>query len=309
MELLKELGAFGMGIILAIGVGLLFWKADEGLAAQGRNDLSQWLRRRLYLHSMLLDRDPPSLPAVVSAMFKKVFGKKHLSWRCFMMSSLFSVLAVVVLSVVFFQIEGRRGREVMLDWDDVLFLAGAALVLNLIPDYISLLETRIVIRFMCRVNKLPAMFGYLALDALLTFLIFLGLGSLVGVMVVLYIFSDLMAPIRGVEDFVNVHAEVVGSIVSAFTFSGEWRFVAIFLYSTFFTSVWVWLTALGWGATLLLAKSPPLLNFMNRVLPIDTHPMRSIGEVAAVIVCLGYWGLSAATWITSTPEAQAALGN
>lgn len=313
MEFLKELGAFGTGILLAIGVGGLFWKADEGLSKEGRADLSLWLRRQFNRHGTQLDRDPPNLPSVVSAMFTKVLGNRHLSWRCFLMSCLFSILAVGLLTFVYSQIDVLQWKK-FLSSANWLLVGFAFLGLNLFPDYISLMETRVVIRLMGRTRRVRTLIGYLGLDSLLTLLIFCGVGgvlfgTLLAFRELLTLPEDLIV-LSTTGGLINeIYTEVMAAVLNlrTLTFSGSDGALGIFLYSTFFTSVWVWLTALGWGVTRLLAKSPPLIRLMNRALPIDTHPMRAIGEVAAVIVCLGYWIVAVVTWIATTGEAQTAV--
>lgn len=303
MDFLEELGALGAGIIMAISVAGLFWKADEGLSKEGRADLSQWLGRKLHLHSEEWARDPPNLPDVVSAMFTKVFGRKHLSWRCFLMSSLFSLLAVCLLYLLYCQKNGI-GFLMFGSPGFLLFFGSFAIVFNVIPDYFSLLETRVVMHLMGQAHSRSVVALLFGADLLLTLLIFLAAAMLFSPFFLLQ-WSGFPASF---ERAVELAGMLVGE--AALTLQTEvGGILGIFLYSTFFTSLWVWLTALGWGATRLLAKSPPLLRLAKRALPIETHPMRSIGEVAAVIVCLGYWSISAVTWITSSHEAQAALGN
>lgn len=303
-ELFKALGAFGIGILLAVSVAGLFWKLDDAIAEEPRQALSRFLQR------LSVEPPYPNLPEIVAGAFVRVFGKKHLSWRCFFMSCLFSILAVGVLTLVYSQTEFHRLQSVyrLVSWSGFAVLAFSV---NLIPDYISLMETRVVVRFMERTQGFPALLGYLGLDVLLTLLIFVGVGGLLYMLlfpVIGVITSGEMRTIDWSFDRLGIFWDTVFGM-DAVTFSGLDGAVGIFLYSTFVTSVWVWLTALGWGAIRLVAKAPPLLRAMQYMLPIEERPMRSIGEVAAVIVCLGYWGISTAAWLTSTPEAQATLGN
>jgi len=39
-----------------------------------------------------------------------------------------------------------------------------------------------------------------------------------------------------------------------------------------------------------------------------THPVRALGETAAILTCIGYWIYATAMWLLSTPEVPAALG-
>lgn len=58
--------------------------------------------------------------------------------------------------------------------------------------------------------------------------------------------------------------------------------LGIFFFSTFLTSVWVWLFALSSGIIQLAARSGALLRTLQFVLPIKTKPLRSIGMVAFI---------------------------
>ena len=56
----------------------------------------------------------------------------------------------------------------------------------------------------------------------------------------------------------------------------------IFFYSTFFTSVWVWLYAGSIALIRLGAHSAPVLRVLQFALPIRTKPLRAIGTVAFI---------------------------
>jgi hypothetical protein len=57
--------------------------------------------------------------------------------------------------------------------------------------------------------------------------------------------------------------------------------VALYV-STLFASMWIWLSALGWLLIRLSARAGALLGRLLAVLPVRTHPMRAIGEAAAM---------------------------
>lgn len=308
MELLENLGAFGLGIILAISAGGLFWKLDDAIAEAPREALSRFLRR------LSLEPPYPNIPGILNAAFNRIFTEKHISWRCFFMSCVFSILMVALLTVVFSYRTKLHdpGLTIPIGWQNLAVLGFGAVLLNLFPDYISLLKTRLMVRFMSRTQRFSMVCGYLSLDFLLTLAIFVGWLALLIIIGYFAVAPDSTSTIaRAPQTLSEQFAEGLNFYLSkgALTLSGIEGIGGIFLYSTYFTSVWVWLTALGWGAIRLMAIAPPLLRAMQYLLPIETHPLRSIGEVAALIVCLGYWGVATVTWITSTPEAQAALGN
>ena len=71
-DLVELLG--GSAIILAVLA--VFWKGDDCISPEFRDDLAAWL--------ILLKPPPGNSPVVQSvlAMFEKVFGNRHFSWTC-----------------------------------------------------------------------------------------------------------------------------------------------------------------------------------------------------------------------------------
>lgn len=305
MELLRELGIFGTGIVMAITVAGLGWRGDEAVSPALRESLSSWLQR------LDTSAPPPRWPVAFIAMFDHLFGKDHLSWRCFLRSCLASVIAVLILNLVFFNLRPDEWLEIKEHWtsDAIQFLLFLFVVvaLNLIPDFVSLLESRFMIQMMARYQSGIAIVTLLIVDAVLTMLIFAMIGGL-------FLSVLLSAPysIEEIGEFWSTFYKFVFEILpSAAKFeSGSLRtgYVGIFIYSTFFTSIWVWLWAIGWGSLRLAARLVPVLRFLQWALPIETHPVRALGETAAIFTCLGYWVYAAAMWSVSAPEAPAALG-
>ncbi len=296
MELLEELGAVGVGILLAISVAGLFWKLDDAIAERPRNALSRLLQR------LSIEPPHPNLPAIVAAAFDRIFGEKHFSKRCFFMSCLFSILAVAALTAIYLQVNdywARRFWAFRMSGEELAVFALMTFGFNLIPDYLSLLETRVIVGAMSRTRKASALVGYLFMDLILTYVIFITLSGFFWIIAVIYWNSMQLELSFVVQHYADYFTIILSEKPLAFV--GDASFLAIFLYSTYFTSVWVWLTALGWWAIRVMAKAPPLLKAMQYLLPIDERPLRSIGEVAAVIVCLCYWSVTAITQFTVTP--------
>ena len=99
-------------------------------------------------------------------LFDAVFGARHLSLKCFLRSSIASVAAVLLLYVFFAEILGVMGGRALGQlslWDAIVF--GAAI--NIICDYVSLFETRWLLRRFERVTSVLGQLGVLAADAVL----------------------------------------------------------------------------------------------------------------------------------------------
>ena len=160
--------------------------------------------------------------------------------------------------------------------DVILLVTLLVAIINLIPDYLSLLETRWVIS---RMNVTGAIGGFLALDLVATAFV-----SLIPWLV----FLVLLGPIplnRFFSEF----------IVGALTFEGMMILATappeaqplptgIWFYSAFFTSVWVWLYALAGVAVRLGGRAAAWMDRLKSVMDVKEKPFRSMGLAAMVIV-------------------------
>ena len=63
----------------------------------------------------------------------------------------------------------------------------------------------------------------------------------------------------------------------------------VFLYSTYFTSVWVWLYALSALAVRLVSSIGHVVGRLDRLLDIENKPLHTIGLVWSLLVTLGYF--------------------
>jgi formylglycine-generating enzyme required for sulfatase activity len=80
------------------------------------------------------------------------------------------------------------------------------------------------------------------------------------------------------------------------------------VWTTYFTTVWIWLYFL---AQFLMRLATPLrstLGFIKYALPVEQYPMRSVGQVMALVACAGYclMMLPASTFGGNEPAAHIA---
>jgi hypothetical protein len=164
------------------GLWVMFEKAEKSLSATSRATVARWLRQSDLKSSI------GSISAQFAMLFDKVFGERHFTLSSFARSSAASIVAIGLMSglwlAVFspvaefsFQNVGDRAAMVGVppslvapmvasgvDWEPVGYLlvdifgfAGEAasvlvlaLLFNLIPDYLSLWETRAVLGWMAK---------------------------------------------------------------------------------------------------------------------------------------------------------------
>jgi len=186
-------------------------------------------------------------------LFDAVFGARHLSLKCFLRSSLASVVAVLLLYVLFAEILGVMGGRALGDlslWDAIKF----AVAINIIADYVSLFETRWLLRRFERVRSVPGQLGVLAADAVFTgTIIWLGINA--------------FQLLRGDAPLTAIEMLAMFSVFS------------VFFYSTFLTSAWAWAYCISTWVMRLFSRGA-----LNRVLDVENKPEAQVALVGAVLV-------------------------
>ncbi len=194
--------------------------------------------------------------------FDTIFGKNHFHWRCFLRSSLASIVTVVVLFLLFHSTSGLYGER-QADSDisiGSLFLFG--MMVNIVPDYLSLWETRWLLRYISRVETNIGKFLLLVIDAMFSAGIII-----VSIWVVRWWME--LPPLRPIE------------MLAGFSV------FAIFFYSTFLTSVWSWLYCLTTWIMRLFARTP-----LKIILNIEARPMSQIGLVCGALIFIGVMAIA-----------------
>lgn len=155
-------------IDLAVGGGLFygvlkfFKTVEELLTPDTRRSIADWLNR--------INPSKPSenWPKTFTGIFDSVFGAKHLSWRCFARSSVASIAIFVSCAVV----QLLRDRTLGSDVEGIALSVLAVFIMgtlsNVVPDYLSLLETRLILGYMGRTAKINRWAAFLGLDAAFT---------------------------------------------------------------------------------------------------------------------------------------------
>ena len=190
------------------------------------------------------------------AMFDAVFGARHLSVGCFLRSSVASLAGVLALYLLFGPVLGLlQGRTPKgLSMTEALVLGA---LVNVIPDYLSLLETRWLLRFMDRWR------GFWAQVVLLA-------GDLVVSAAIIWLW------IQGVRWVIG---EPFLSVVELLAF---FSIYSVFFYSSFFTSIWAWLYC---GSMWFLRLFTGL--GLNRVLDVWGEPVKQVALVGSWLMVLG----------------------
>ena len=259
----------------------LFYFADEASSLQGK------ARARELLDFGWKDT-VTRWPSVFIEMFDSIFGKRHFTWKCFWRSCVASLVAVVICTLIYMWMWPDY-RPTATDYTVrhyIMSVLGLAIIVNFIPDYVSLLETRLILRLLSgKRAKWTAMCTALIADFLATAVILqLGLFgfaflvlSLSGETAELYEIGLIermvyTAELFTLEPLVGLDGKTLGYSLG------------IFVWSTYFTSVWLWLYALATFAGKLLL---PILNRIQKgkkYFDLDNKPYLALGWLSVVII-------------------------
>ena len=222
-------------------------------------------------------------PGMFASGFDRVFSEKHLSWRCFYRSAIVSVFSVFVVTFTLFLIPREaKGFECQdcldsgLSLDKLLTVAITAVVLNILPDYLSLLETRLLLKWMSKMTT-KIQIPLLILDAVFTSLIFA---------VSLWVILPLAFEAMGLGGWVNISLIGVFQIITQdlFRVTPYDLNINVYFFSTFSTSAWIWLF-IGSGLIIRLLTAIGLsFRKIGTLFDVEKKPLRSMGFVSVVLV-------------------------
>ena len=261
------------------GVWFLFEKADETLAPEVRDRLGAWLE------GVTAGDGVRQWPEHFITLFDRVFGRKHLSSACFKRSAVATFMTTWIIGGCWIGLHPPEsfGTAALA----LLLVTMAGLLLSLIPDYLSLLETRFVLG---RLSRGGSALAWLALDAVATVLL---AGSMWVVLIGLNEGVHRMLP--ALQQLAMFQATI--SVGNTMTETGEIASslyempMAPFFYATFFTSAWLWMFA---GASLMVRVVTSVLDKAARLrglVDVRRKPGRSLGLAAVILVTLGYAGV------------------
>jgi len=167
---------FAWGVVTT-GLWFMFDKAERAVAAPVRRQAASSLSSRDFGEAA------QTIPDTFVETFDTIFGKRHLSVRCLTGSIIASLIAVAVITLVWLATMWPRtglyyaaADDELIRWTQridylrLISFSGTsvlvlALIFNLLPDFASLLQTRLLIK---SAHKRRGLWLFLGLDLLLT---------------------------------------------------------------------------------------------------------------------------------------------
>ncbi len=223
-------------------------------------------------------------------IFDSLLGKEHLSWQCFRRSCVASLCAVGVLWLLWMILRPSR-PPLFLDQSGSIagilgVVFGFAILVNLIPDYLSLLETRWLIGLLRGSHSTTLTWVLLLIDVVVTGMIFYAVALLWFTLSGLFVDEELSfkAAVREALEY----EMPIQRLANFETFEGPP--VSIFFYSTFVTSFWLWLYALSGALVRSEEAVGGLVRWLRNHGLIDTKkkPIQALGLISALIVAALY---------------------
>lgn len=257
------------------GVWALFDRAEKVASKESKQWLSTWLQN-------IETPTTNSSPATFNHIFNRVFGEKHFSVRCVGMSVLASITFLAILIAFWAAIRIEDAAELFSSsggLSSVLLLGG---FLNILPDYISLLQTRVFIRLLAKATSLRRTVILIVADFILTGLIFLASFGLFWIAV---IFSSRSTFDWGsFQEFIRlllVPNESMNSALGGLSFGP-------FLCTTYATSLWLWLYILSAAISKALGLGKTGIQAFQFLFNYEEKPITSLGFVSMLIVSVFY---------------------
>jgi hypothetical protein len=279
---------------LVASISAFFWGTEKFLSQDAKDALAKWLLR------VDVKGGLSRWPFYFIMIFDRVFGKDHFTWRCFYRSSIASLIAII-----FFLLFWAMKRPNQFDsfvseiWhpDFYMFLI-LCVVMNVIPDYLSLVETRYIIKKIDVANRWYHTITFLLLDIFISMSIFMIVGifllSVANIILIFIRFPDLTE--INVNDmvrlFIGIFSDRFSNIfVYGIRLDREMKGISlgVFFYSTFLTSFWVWLYILACAAARSATHFSVIAEKLRWLLDVKNHPVAVPGTFAAIITVFFYW--------------------
>jgi hypothetical protein len=270
------------------GIWLLFSKAEETLKPEVRTAISNWLS------NLNPGGKSTNWPTTFAAVFDNVFSKKLSSFRCILISYIVSIIAVIILTIIWLAIN-PEGFYFVFKADVKTKILQCLLFLcmfNFSADFFSLLVTRYIISKMSKTSSTTKTIGYLAIDFSVTIIVFVVVAeAFLFFVAMLHSYFPKWYTSRGHEVF--EYKQMIAYLIELFQYGIFFKSsddsvptLGVYFYSTFFTSIWVWVYVMSGLAVKVGVMSSELLISTRRIFDIEKKPLRSMGYVCMVIVSI-----------------------
>lgn len=285
------------GAALAKLVWKCFEKIEGVLNDSTKKEIARWLRVKNVESGILAD-EAVKWPETFAKVFDRVFGTKHLSWKCFFKSCVASLAISLVMGLVSTTLSATGTLNAkMSDFVQALpILLLAAITLNCIPDYVALLATRLTLR---SVRDTPSPFRLVA--AIVGDLIATAVIASIPFAIVMRAWGTALGSLSAAGSEAGFSTpegldQRLANMVFAVPFDAAF-IIAVWFLPAFLTSIWLWLYV-GSGFLLKAVRRLDVgFQWFNKKFDIEKKPLSAIGLVAGALVAVVYWGFAIGSWL------------
>lgn len=263
----------------------LFEKTEDVIKGKSKRKISKWLMNLNFKESY-------NWGSTFRKLFEMSFTKKHFSWKCFIRSVLCSFVLYVLIALLIYSI---AHQNYYFDDDRTNFIFLYFLSCSVFADYISLYETRILIKFLGKTKSVISQIMILIADLVLTSCIFFVVGYLLMNLLMrgmhycnryvpflkFQITQQNMPLKKHFEMFLELFIDDPQMTMTAS--------MPIAFYTTFLTSFWLWGFFLSSLSLKFLNRINMPLIFLKNHLDINRKPIKSIGLVFMLLVTFLYF--------------------
>ncbi len=293
MELIGPLAYLAAVLGLLAGIHGLFGHLEKQLNPKKKKALAGWVTK------LDLNQAVSGWPTHFISLFDRVFGEDHLSWKCFLRSSIASLMAAAILAGIWLAVDTEQVIQSIFRPGKMSGLAIVVLLANLTVDYLSLLETRMLLRWLQPRAALTKVLAFVGVDLCATSLIwlmFFPISFMVLIIPLGLLEGKGWPPMWLVVDAWPGFARNLWSAKGGFT-SADGAPVGVWFYSTFFTSVWLWLFVLSAIAVAIGRYLGKWFTWLRRMFTPKARPLNFLGIVTSIIVATICFLTPAIVWM------------
>jgi len=262
---------------LAVSIGLfysvskLFEKLDLYVNNITKKNVADWVLQKTAANNKISHTS--------DLVLTSLFGKKIISIRSLLASALVSTIFFLLIYLVVCILDPRY-FQLIIYFDDLAMIFIIISFLNIFPDFVSFVETRLLLKLFNKYNfSLPCLTLFIGMDILATTIIFFTIPLL------LLIFIE--RPIDGGSVYYLQQAKAFFLEMGSVNLISDREFhkgLYVAFFTTFSTSIWLWLYYLSsW-----LVKTQKILQKYLPYSSIEEKPFTIIGAIAGLATSFIY---------------------
>ena len=254
------------------------------------------LRRWLTVESSKGEKRPQWSETFIT-LFDRTFGTRVFSIRFFLSSCLattifFALMVFLYVGLGLITMESLRGflgqrdsEWEMWQWLLIVFMG------NIVADYISLIETRFVLKFL-KGKNITIQSLLILIDTLLTLIIYILVASYLYGIEELWQLGVPASDLLNVSPIIDNFDVIIDYVFGGFLYDSNIRLQFGSLYAdsyrisfitTYFTSVWIWFFILAGVLGRAVFMLGGQWTWVGRILNVKEKPLTAVGYILALI--------------------------